>query len=111
MATHTITETEQTIWIQYRVDKPSLEQIVAISTITPWLGAVATMFMIQAATRCATGVFYEQTTIAELGQRLGLANMHSKMRKTLQRLERFGCIERDPDGTIIIDRWPQHTGT
>jgi hypothetical protein len=111
MPTHTNIAQEKIVGIQYRVDKPTLEQIVAISTITFRLGAVATMFMIQAATRCAGGVFYEQTTIAELAQQLGLSNMHSKMNKTLQRLERFGCIEREPDGSIIIDRWPSYTET
>jgi len=108
MTTTAQTETEQHIRIQYQVDAPTPEQIVAIATITPWIGPTATMFMIQAAARCAAGTFYEQTTITELAQGLGLTNMHGKFVKTLQRLERFGVIERDGDANIIIDRWPSH---
>jgi len=108
MTTATHTEPEQTFWIQYQVEAPTPDQIVAIATTTPWLGPTAAMFMIQAATRCAAGTFYDQQTIGDLAQQLGLGNMHGKLHKTLRRLERFGVISRDPDNNIIIDRWPSH---
>lgn len=106
--TATQTDQEQIIWIQYQVDAPTLEQIVAMETLTPRLGPSATMFMIRCAVRCAAGTFYEQVTLTELAAGLGLGNMHAKLHKTLRRLEMFRVITRDPQGSIIIDRWPSH---
>lgn len=105
--TVTHTTADQLITIQYEVDKPTLEQIVALETITPWIGPTGTMFMIRAAVRCAGGAFYEHHTMAELAEALGISGISGQMLKTLRRLERFSVISFD--GTnVVIDRWPRH---
>lgn len=95
----------QIVQIQYQVDKPTPAQIIEISTLSPIIGPTATMFLIQAATRCASGVFYEQVTIGELADWLGVAGVPGKLLKTLGRLDRFGIATVD-DRNIIIDTWP-----
>src|SRR6056297_2700552 len=92
---------DQIVQIQYHVDKPTPDQIVSIATISPVLGPTATMFLIQAATRCASGVFYEQVTIGELADWLGVAGVPGKLFKTLRRLDRFGIATVNGNSIII----------
>jgi len=108
MPTTTNTGTDKLIAIQYQVEAPTLEQIVALETLTPRLGPTATMFLIRAAVRCANGSFYEQHTAGELAKSLGLGQLLSTLYKQIRRLERFHIITWD-DSTIVIDRWPSHT--
>ena len=104
--TTTTNTADTTISIQYKVEAPTPDQIIALEALTPKLGPTATIFIIRAAVRCAGGTFYEQFDPDELAGTLGLGSLKSTLYKTIRRLELFRIVHRDSTGCLIIDRWP-----